>query len=248
MEIPVRWLDETPSTNGYVKEKFLSGELTAPTAIAARRQTAGRGRLGRVWESAPDQTLTLSVLVPKTLASAVTLCVGVAAVRALARTVGVEARLKWPNDILCGDRKIGGILCEGIVGERSATVLGIGINVAQTAAFFEEKGLSYGGSVLSETGKTVSVNVLAEAVTRAVGEVLETLEEGGFAPLKEEYEACCLTLGRYVNVLSPTGDGLLCGEATGVDEDGNLLVTDGEGISHAVGAGEVSVRGVYGYA
>ena len=248
MAIPLLWVDETPSTNAYVKEKFLSGEWTDAVALAAHRQTAGRGRLGRTWESEPEQALALSVLVPRALPAAVTLGVGVAVGSAIESVCGGNPAIKWPNDILCNDRKIGGILCEGIVGNRCGTVLGIGLNVAQSADFFAEKGLPYGGSILSETGATVSVNALAVAVVEAVEQMLETLETSGFSAIKNEFESRCVTLEKAVNVLSPSGEPLLCGTARGVDDDGNLLVADEAEKIHIVGAGEVSVRGVYGYA
>lgn len=247
MEFPIQWLDETPSTNRYVKESFLRGEWTAPVAVAARRQTEGRGRLGRLWESAPDEALALSVLVPRTLASGVTLAAGVAVTRALWRECGVKTALKWPNDSICAERKIGGILCEGIVGEKSATVIGIGVNVSQSAAFFDEKGLPYGGSLFSTAGVTTTPQALAAAVTTALAEVLEIFERDGFQALRQEYEAACLTLHKAVTVLSPDGSPLFEGVAVGVDDEGNLLVTDREGTTRTVGAGEVSVRGVYGY-
>lgn len=247
MSIPLFWVDETPSTNAYAKEKFLSGEWKTPAAVAARRQTAGRGRLGRTWESEDGQALALSVLVPRALPAAVTLAVGVAVSDAVFAVCGAKTAIKWPNDILCNDRKIGGILCEGLVGDRCATVLGIGINVAQSADFFAAKGLPYGGSILSETGVSVSPEMLANAVCHAVEQVLQTLETSGFSALKPAFESRCITLENAVQVLSPSGENLLCGTARGVDDDGNLLVADHAGATHAVGAGEVSVRGVYGY-
>ena len=247
MAIPLLWLDETPSTNAYLKARFLRGEIPAETAVAAHRQTAGRGRLGRTWECAPSQALALSVLFPRALPAAVTLAVGVAVCRAVARVCGTKTQLKWPNDIVCNNRKIGGILCEGLVGDRCATVVGIGLNVAQPAAFFAEKGLPYGGSLRSETGKTVALTSLADAVVEAVIDAVKTLETEGFAALKADFSARCVTLQSAVCVLSPAGEPMWCGTATGVDDDGDLLVTDENGETHAVCAGEVSVRGVYGY-
>ena len=247
MSIPLLWVEETPSTNALLKERFAAAD-NAAVAVAAHRQTAGRGRLGRVWESAPDEALALSVLVPKALPGAVTLSVGVAVVRAIEAVCGVKTQLKWPNDILCSNRKIGGILCEGIVGERCATVIGIGLNLAQSAAYFEEKGLAYGGSLWSVCEKTVSPNAMANALLAELENVLEALERQGFAALKNEFEAACLTLHHPVSVLDANGKERFCGTAVGVDNAGDLLVEDAAGVCRAVNAGEVSVRGVYGYA
>lgn len=245
--IPILWLDEVPSTNAYAKERFLRENDTALSAVAARRQTAGRGRLGRVWESAPDEALALSVTVPRAMPGAVTLAVGIAVVRAIGKTCGVKTQLKWPNDILCNNRKIGGILCEGIVGERCATVIGIGLNLAQSVKYFEEKGLSYGGSLRSVAGQSVSPQTMATAVLSELENVLSVLENQGFATLKEEYEAACLTLHNAVSVLDANGRERFCATAVSVDDEGNLIVRDDAGDCRAVNAGEVSVRGVYGY-
>lgn len=245
--IPILWLDEVSSTNKTVKEQFLSENRDEMFAVAARRQTAGRGRLGRTWESEPGQSLALSILVPRALPAAVTLAVGVAVSDAVFAACGEKTAIKWPNDILCNNRKIGGILCEGIVGDRRATVLGIGINLAQPASFFEKNGLPYGGSLRSETGADVLPEMMASAVCASVEKTLKTLETSGFAALRSTFEERCITLGKPVQVLSPSGEPLLDGTARGVDDDGNLSVADRLGELHAVGAGEVSVRGVYGY-
>ncbi len=248
MSIPLLWVEETPSTNALLKERFLKETACGITAVAAHRQTAGRGRLGRVWESAPDEALALSVLVPEALPGAVTLAVGVATVRAINAVCNIQTQLKWPNDILCNNHKIGGILCEGIVGDRCATVIGIGLNLMQSAAYFEEKGLSYGGSLLSSAGKTVSTKEMATALLAELETVLETVGQQGFAAIKNEFETACITLHNPVSVLDTDGRERFCGTAVGVDEAGDLLVEEATGARHAVNAGEVSVRGVYGYA
>ena len=245
--IPVLWLDEVSSTNTFAKEQFLREKRNGTFAVAARRQTDGRGRLGRSWQSEPGQSLALSVLVPRPLAASVTLCVGVAAARAVSRFCDANIQLKWPNDILCNDRKIGGILCQQIVGAESATVLGIGINLAQSAAFFEENGLPYGSSLRLETGASVSPEQMAEAVTEEIEKTLKIFEAQGFAAFKEEYETRCVNVGKEVRILSQASTESSVGVASGVDEDGNLLVTGSDGKSYAVRTGEVSVRGVYGY-
>lgn len=245
--IPILWLDEVSSTNAFAKERFMQENQSEPVAVAAHRQTAGRGRLGRVWESEPDAALALSVLIPKPLPGAVTLAAGVAVLRAIDKVCGIKTQLKWPNDILCSNRKIGGILCEGIVGNRCATVIGIGLNLAQSPEYFVEKGLPYGGSLLSVSGKTVFPKTMAAAVLAEWENVLETLEKQGFSALKTEYETACLTLHNTVAVLDSDGNERFCAVAAGVDDEGNLLVDDENGNRLAVNAGEVSVRGVYGY-
>ena len=132
-------LDETASTNTYLR-----GMTDAPhgTVIAARRQSAGRGQRGNTWESEPDANLTFSILVrpagiPPVKQMAISRAVSLAIVRWLDRYLpdGMEASIKWPNDIYVGDRKICGILIEHVLtaGRIERTVIGAGININQKA-------------------------------------------------------------------------------------------------------------------
>lgn len=135
------WLDETPSTNSYLSSLITSAETPLPdlTAVAARKQSAGRGQRGNFWEAEPGRNLTLSVVhyPPETLRPIEQFSISEATALAVTDTLadfGIEAMVKWPNDIYVGDRKICGILIEhsllGLTIRHS--VLGIGLNVNQT--------------------------------------------------------------------------------------------------------------------
>src|SRR5262245_14161583 len=127
----VRVVEETGSTNADLLAEARSGAAEG-LVLAAEAQTAGRGRIGRRWISPPRRALTLSILVrpavPAGLLGWLPLLAGVAVASALERTAGVDARLKWPNDVLAGGAKIAGILAERW---GSAVVVGTGINVLQ---------------------------------------------------------------------------------------------------------------------
>src|SRR5690349_18389072 len=131
----VRAVAETGSSNADLLAAAGAGAAEG-TVLVAEAQTAGRGRLGRRWASPPRAGLTFSVLlrpdgVPAALLGWLPLLAGVAAVASVRAVTAVEATLKWPNDVLVGERKLGGILAERI---GAAVVVGIGINVWQTRA------------------------------------------------------------------------------------------------------------------
>lgn len=181
-------LDETASTNTYLR-----GMTDAPhgTVIAARRQSAGRGQRGNTWESEPDANLTFSILVrpagiPPVKQMAISRAVSLSIVRWLDRYLpdGMEASIKWPNDIYVGDRKICGILIEHVLtaGRIERTVIGTGININQKAFYSDAPnpvsltqltGLTYPlDSMLREV--TADIISLVEAEDRACGDLTAT--------------------------------------------------------------------------
>ncbi len=140
------WLDETTSTNSYITENYCQGAYRAArevVAVATKGQTAGRGQRGNSWESEPGQNLTFSILWrPEGIAPhsqfVISEAVALAVVNYLSN-LGVEASVKWPNDIYVGDRKICGILIEhSVMGQEiEYTIIGVGLNVNQKS-FSEE--------------------------------------------------------------------------------------------------------------
>jgi BirA family biotin operon repressor/biotin-[acetyl-CoA-carboxylase] ligase len=164
------------------------------------------------------------------------LAAGVAVAEALTRAAGVTPRLKWPNDILVGGRKVGGILLESRMSgppERGGVtaILGIGLNLSQR--LFPVELISRATSVWMATGRPVDRDALLTAVLEAVGEWRRRLEDRGFAPVRERWRALADTLGRTVTV-----DGV-SGVAVDIDVDGALLVTDADGRRQRIVAGDV---------
>jgi BirA family transcriptional regulator, biotin operon repressor / biotin---[acetyl-CoA-carboxylase] ligase len=247
----------TGSTNADLLARATS-EPDAPEGqvLVAEEQTAGRGRLGRTWTSAPGAALTFSVLlrpvtVPPARRGWLPLLAGVAvasAVRSVTEGGGgagggknVDAVLKWPNDVLVGDRKLAGILAEQSP-DGSAVVIGTGINVATPADALP----------VSPAGlPAISLLVAGAAVSREplLAEVLRQLERWYLAfradpdpvrtGLLDAYRPLCTTLGQRVRVELPVGR-FMTGVASGIDQDGRLLVADNpEDPPLAISAGEV---------
>ena len=237
------YFDSIHSTNTYLKEQ--GAQLPDGTAVAAGHQYAGRGRQGRSWQSS-EEALALSVLlkgVPPYLMQMLPILFGIGARRALSLLCGREILLKWPNDLLLGEKKIAGILCESAgFGEDTLAVCGIGVNLLQDPSFFAE--LPYGSSLWAECGVRVSPAAAGGAILTAFEEVLDEFAADGFSSLREEYAVCCINLGREVRVVTPAGE--QTGFACGIGEDGCLLVRTPAG-EMEIRSGEASVRGLYGY-
>jgi BirA family transcriptional regulator, biotin operon repressor / biotin---[acetyl-CoA-carboxylase] ligase len=198
------------------------------TVVVSDEQTAGRGRLGRTWVSAPGSGLWCSVLVrlaPDAGQGLLPLLAGVAVAEAVRRT-GVPASLKWPNDVVVdadafdgspGPRKLAGILSESDGDE--AVVIGIGVNVSQGA---DELPIPAATSLLLE-GATVARDALLVDLLTVLHSALGDLRRGGAPLAMDAYRERCLTIGREVSVTLPSGE-VLVGRAVGVGDDGQLHV------------------------
>lgn len=253
----VRVLASVGSTNEYAASAALQG-APAGLVVVAEAQTAGRGRQDRAWMSPARAGLTFSVLlrpgtgpgsdgpVPLGRWGWLPLLGGVALARAVGRLGEVEARLKWPNDLLVGDglTKVAGVLGE-VRGE--AVVLGVGLNVTTTRP---ELGALPATSLVLEDAACTDRATLLRAVLRELASLYAEWQDArgdaDASGLRTAYRDLCATLGRQVRVSLPAG-GLLTGEAVDVDADGRLVVRPGSdptggaavGTAVAVAAGDV---------
>jgi BirA family biotin operon repressor/biotin-[acetyl-CoA-carboxylase] ligase len=217
----------TGSTNTDLLARAAGGAPEG-SVLAAEEQTAGRGRMGRSWQSPPGAALTFSVLlrpagVPPGRRGWVPLLTGIAVVTAVRNLTGLDARLKWPNDVLVGDRKLAGILAEQA---GDAIVAGVGVNVSSTRA---ELPVPAATSLTLEgaagTGRErLLVAVLGELEHRyLVWTRAESPGDADGSGLREEYRRCSATLGRRVRVEFPGGD-VAEGTALDVDAAGRLMI------------------------
>jgi len=239
---PTIYLEETGSTNDYLKAN--GGSLPQGTAVYTMRQTGGRGRRGKSWDDLGGKSVALSVLL-KGLSlrsiTALSLGCGLAAADGLKELTGRDCAIKWPNDILLQEKKLAGILCESFsFREERAAVVGIGVNLHQTRAEFMERGLPDAGSLFSETGQRFSPGEVIAPILNRLERVLEACERDGFPSVRERYERRCVNIGREVRVLYENGQRI--GIATGISENGGLLVDSGGEII-TVNSGEASIRG-----
>ena len=238
----------TGSTNADLLARALAGEPEG-VVLAAEEQTAGRGRMGRAWVSPPYAALTFSLLmrpdVPPARRGWLPLLTGVAVAAAVTEVTGVQARLKWPNDLLAGEAKLAGILAEAA---GDAVVVGIGLNVSTEPAELTRLLAGPGPGALPATSLRAAG---ATALDRA-GLLLAILawferwyqawRQAGGDPdrsgLREEYVSWSATIGRTVRAELPGGQAL-SGPAAGVDSDGRLLVRVSSGAEVPVAAADV---------
>jgi BirA family biotin operon repressor/biotin-[acetyl-CoA-carboxylase] ligase len=215
-------LAETPSTNDEVLE-LARGGAPHGTTVLARRQTSGRGRLGRTWESRPGDSLCLSVLVrpgPSPRApGALTLAAGLAVHRALTALTSLPLHIKWPNDILWEDKKLCGILTESgsTSGRLDYAVIGIGINLNQTASDFSPDLRASAASLLGLTGRSWSADETAASVLHD----LETVLRQPWDHTLMAWKAACASLGRPIRLQTPQGP--RSGTLLDIGPDGALL-------------------------
>ena len=243
------YYEETESTNNDVKRLMAEGEPHGVLAVA-EKQTAGKGRRGRTWISDEGCNIFMSLgLKPEISpdkASMLTLVMAMAVNDAICELTGLNSQIKWPNDIVVNHKKVCGILTEMEVEAMQIryVVIGVGINVNQTG--FPEEIKETATSLFLETAHSVNRQKLMETIMRCFEKYYALfLKTGDLTLLKDAYEEKLVNLDAKVKVLDPRGD--YEGIAKGIDNGGQLLVSTEQGIK-AVYAGEVSVRGYYGYA
>ena len=241
-------LDEVDSTNTYAKTLAEAGAAEG-VAVIAERQSAGRGRMGRTFLS-PAGGLYMSVILRPTAPPEQLLHLTAVVAAAVLRTVndvcGLDAKIKWTNDLVCGEKKLCGILTESVIkpGAKApdAVIVGVGINCDQTE--FDPSIADMATSIRLETGKAVDRNVLAANLLHAMYAVSLTMlthKENWLRRFREN----CMTVGRDVKLVR--GENVRIAHADGIGENGELLVTYADGTKDAISSGEVSVRGMYGY-
>ena len=239
-----QYLIETDSTNRYLKELAATGAPEG-TVIIAGRQSAGRGRLGRSFFSPEEKGIYMSILLRPELtlerSVLITSMAAVAVARAIERTGGVSAKIKWVNDIFINQKKACGILTEaGIDAEAGVleyAVLGIGINVGVME--FPEELKEIATSVSNECGFDVSKEVLIDEVLNELEVWYPTLADGRFL---EESKRMSLLLGKEILVLDERAPGgFYTAKAVDINELGNLII-ERDGITQVLNSGEVSIR------
>lgn len=233
---PVELVAEVDSTNRVLAARARAGAAHG-TVLVADQQSAGRGRLGRTWEAPAGSSLLVSVLLRPALAPEqahlVTMAAGLAAAEACEAVAGVRPALKWPNDLLVGDRKLAGLLAESILdgGRVEAVVLGMGLNVQWLGT------VPAGGIDLTEAaGRPVDRLTLLWAWLERLERRCADLGERTMV----DYRAACGTIGRDVRVEQAGGQTV--GRAVAVGDDGRLVVEHPGGTLVVTAADVVHVR------
>jgi BirA family biotin operon repressor/biotin-[acetyl-CoA-carboxylase] ligase len=222
-------------------EAFKLGMEGAPegTVVCAEAQSKGRGRLGRSWSSPKHKGAYLSIILRPKLApgelAKLTLLSAVAVSEAVAKVSGVEARIKWPNDLLVKNKKLAGILTElrAEVDQMKFVVVGIGVNINNPTAQLVEGATS----LKQETGKNLSRVEVVQEILRAFERRYAHLDKHGFDDVIKIWKERSHTLGKWVRITDPAG--AVEGVAFDLDHDGGLLVRQDSGVVVKKMAGDV---------
>jgi BirA family transcriptional regulator, biotin operon repressor / biotin---[acetyl-CoA-carboxylase] ligase len=219
----LRWLVRTPSTQDVVLAAARAGAAEGFCCLA-EEQTAGRGRLGRSWVAPGGTALLCSILLrPRRGPAPVPLAAGLAVVDALAAACGVEARLKWPNDVLAGGGKLAGILAEGepaAPGSAPAVVVGVGLNLRIDE--FPTGVLGASLHHLVAPSEPPSAPSLLGDLLVALAARMAQADAGGTAAIAADWRRRAIGLGQPVCAITPAGE--VTGTAVDIDDDGALLV------------------------
>lgn len=202
-----RWFDSLPSTNGWLRDRILAGNpVQSGTLIAARTQTAGRGRGERSWISGEGDIACSLFLVSRRPTSewpSLSMACSLAVAEALGE-FGLAGAVKWPNDVLVNEKKICGILAEiaSVAGKLSGIILGIGLNVNMTAEACAAVGKP-ATSMALESGAIHEPGVALDVLARYLESLVNRWEAGGFPAIRDEWKSRAHRLGREIRVEGP---------------------------------------------
>lgn len=252
---------KTQSTNDDLLVRWRAGELIDPVARIAHEQTAGKGRAGRVWLAKPEDTLCFSLAYPfkcrPSDLSGLSLVVSLAVISGIGQALSLtEAqlhqlglRLKWPNDLLLNNAKLGGILIEGGQANPGAPtwmIIGIGLNLRNaktTAEYLIDKsslGVSALDQLITDTASIPDIEVIWLKLIESLERHLSTFEKYGFTYFKDAWSQWDAFLNQSV-CISGLGNNPLFGISDGIDETGALLLKQNDQ-TIAIHAGDVSLR------
>ena len=244
------YFDAVSSTNDYVKSNV--DRLNHGAVILTTNQTNGRGSKNHSWSSVTNESIALSVLIKNIsvqLLKIIPIMTAVSIIDML-DVVGIEnSNIKWFNDIVIQDKKVAGLLCESVIqGEYADVVLGIGINVNSSSLIFQKLGLNHAGSLLTQTGKKYSVDLIVKLLVESIEKNFKMFSTRKVKDVEniimDRYIARCITIGKMVKILKK--DGVIIAKATGISSEG-ALICEKDNICFEVRNEEVSIRGIENY-
>jgi BirA family biotin operon repressor/biotin-[acetyl-CoA-carboxylase] ligase len=237
--------EETVDSTNRVAMELAREGAPEGTVVFADRQTAGRGRLQRNWQSPPGCNLYLSVIlrpaIPPHDAPQITLLAGVAVAEAISAVCPERVGIKWPNDLLIGGRKVCGILTESRMdtGGIDSVIVGVGLNVNMERADFDPALRETATSLREETGREHSREDLLLLLCERFDPWYAIFLHDGFAPVREGWLARAAMAEKRLRVLFR--DQVQEGMFAGIDRDGALLIADEQGAVRRITAGDATI-------
>lgn len=238
--------DTIDSTNLEAKRLLQAGEAGHGTVLVAQTQTAGKGRLGRAWDSVQGGiwcSVILEPNVPPEEMSRYSFVMAVAVAEGIRQSTGLAAEVKWPNDVLLHGKKICGILLElvAVKHQPMRLIAGFGINANQALDDFPAEVQQKATSLAIEAGHPVDRAQVLEAILARLDANSALLEQQGFEPVRETWMALSCVIGKEVQIVQQ-GNTMLAGTAIGLADDGALQIQTAHGIETII-VGDVSLRG-----
>ena len=234
------------STNDYAKK--IGNELRDGSVIISEEQTKGKGRLGRVWESKAGEGIWMSIILKPNIipnkAPFITLIAGASIVKAL-NILGVDAKIKWPNDITINNKKLSGILTElsAEIERVNYIVVGIGMNVKDTD--FEEEPQDKATSLYKENYNVSRIDIVKEILCQFEKLYLDYIEKDDKKEVLDICRQYSAIINKEIYVIKNDQKELV--DCIGINEEGNLIIKNKDGNLEEIMSGEVSIRGVKGY-
>lgn len=241
----IKVMKTVDSTNEEAKRLANNGAESG-LIVAAEEQTAGKGRLGRVWKSDNGGiyfTLLIRPELPPSAIASITLASGYAVCLAIRNYTECDAKIKWPNDVIIGNKKVCGILTEMAAqsDQIDYVAIGIGMNVNHTE--FPDEISKKATSLRIETGEKIDRNAFFKCVIQKLDEVISSFLFSVSLEDIQSFKALCATLGRRVSV--QRGGKTVEGTACDITANGELIIKDDIGNNICVNSGEVTVQGIY---
>ena len=242
---PLRYLAETDSTNRQALDLGREGGPTGMVIVAAH-QSAGRGRLGKTWLSSPSDGLYFSLLLRPNLPleelAKITLTAGVAVAEALEPLCRERIMLKWPNDIIIGQRKCGGILAEADISnvDDPMVVLGIGLNLQQPSGGYPPEIADRAGALADFCEASLDSGSVLEDLVVNIDRVLAELEQHDWPEIRRRWQQRDITKAKRLTWLTAKGE-VINGVSQGIDKEGLLFIRDDNSTHHEVLSGDVQL-------
>lgn len=241
---------EIDSTNNYAKKIAYNG-CSDGAIVISEKQTNGRGRVGREWKSHNSDGLWFSIVLRPDLEpeyiKIITFAAAIAIVEGIYEALGIVCGIKWPNDIILDNCKLGGILTELSAEPEhiNYVVVGMGININQDKSAFDDDIKDKAISLKMHTGKTVSRVRLLESILSKFEEIYRIVLQGNTQEIINRWSKYSVTLGKEVRISFKNAEYI--GLAHSITSDGKLIVKCNDGVDREISAGEIQVRGLLGY-
>lgn len=238
--------EETVTSTQKIAHKLAYDGVPEGTIVVAEEQVAGRGRLDRSWYSPKYTGVWMSVIlrpaIPLPKSPQLTLLAAVSIAQAIQEVTELEPEIKWPNDILFQQKKAVGILTElqAEADRINSIIIGIGINVNQTEEDFPDELIDKATSLRIEAGQKINRAELIQVILEKLEKLYEHYLENGFYPIKLLWEAYAISIGK--DIIASTLNGKIYGKATGITDDGVLIIEDEQGDKHHIHSADIEIK------